>query len=155
MADFNATKGGTNANSYATVDEADDFFELDYSADEWATLSDTIKEKLLATATRQIDRLKVAFDKADSTQALKFPVDNTDDGFEAVKQACILQAFYLYRNSGEIHEAQRNAIAGVKAESLGQVSREMTGFNHFGILDAAALDKIRPFIDLTLKAQRG
>ena len=155
MADFKATKSSPTANSYATIDEADDFFELEYGADEWINLTDDTKEKLLTTATRMIDQLSPVYSKADDTQALNFPADNTDDGFTQAKQACIMQAFYLFQNADEIQEAQANRIQGLITESIGPVSRQISGFNSFGKYAPGVLGLLKNHIDLTATSQRG
>lgn len=156
MANFDATKGGPAANSYATTDEADDFFELDYTAGEWTNLDDDTKEKLLVTAARQIDRLKVKHDKLSAAQALKFPVDaGQEDGFAQAKEACIRQALYIFINQDNVDEARAGMIQGVKGESIGPVGKTMTGFNPFAQWAPGVLTLLADFVDLKMRSQRG
>ena len=76
---FDATKSGPKANAYADTDFADSLLDSIFGAEEWAVQTDDVKERLLITATRAIERLSVTEDKAAATQALKFPVDDADD----------------------------------------------------------------------------
>jgi hypothetical protein len=158
MANFDATKSSSTANSYATTSEADDFFEFQYGAEEWSDISDDDKERLLATATAMIDRLKPKYEKLDDSQSLNFPMENTDDsdedGFDEAKKACIIQALYLYKNNDAIAEAKQAALQGLKSESLGKVSRATSGLNPFYTFDPAALQNLKGFVDLSLKVSR-
>ena len=54
---LDVTKGGTAADSYASLVEANTLLGNTYGADEWASLSDADKEKLLRTATKDIDEI--------------------------------------------------------------------------------------------------
>lgn len=158
MATFDATKSGTTANSYATVDEADEYHELDFASEEWSSIGDEIKEKLLITATRQIDRFTAAFDKLDSTQALKFPMDveglDIGDGFEQANEACIRQALYVYQNQDSVNEGRGGIIQGVKSEAIGPMSKSFTGFNPFGKWFPGLLALLADWIDLEIKTYR-
>lgn len=158
MANFNATKGSASANSYVTTSEADDFFEYAYGSEDWFDISDDDKEKLLVSATRMIDQLKPKYSKAEDSQSLIFPCESNDedlgDGYDQAKQACIIQALYLYRNNDAIQEAKVGALSGVKSESLGKVSKSVTGFNSVFSIDPAAQQLIAPYVDRSLKVTR-
>lgn len=157
MANYDAIKSGTSANSYATIEEADDFYELQYGSDEWFDVSDDDKEKLLVTATTMIDGLKPRYDKLDDTQALNFPMstgDSDDDGYAEAKQATITQALYIYKNFDAIQEARQSALTGTKSESLGKVSRQMTGYNSTYSFDAMALQRLAPYTIQQLSVSR-
>jgi hypothetical protein len=59
---LDATIGGSTANSYVTVNEADTFFSSHYSltkASTWAALSTAQKESALKRATQILDTLRV------------------------------------------------------------------------------------------------
>ena len=58
--------------TYATVEDADDYFAASYGS-EWETISENQKQKLLITATRVIDRKDYQGEKLDKNQPLKFP----------------------------------------------------------------------------------
>ena len=159
MPTVDATKGGPNANTYMDDIDSLEFIDEFYGADEWALLSEDDRERLLITATRMIDRLNIVYDKADAAQALKFPVKNTqdaaDDGWEAVKEAVMLQAMYLMANHDAIQEAQNISIQGVKSESLSSVSKTTTGFNTFRRWHPDVLKVLAKYINLEFKTYRG
>lgn len=86
MADLVATVGGATANSYATVDDADDLAEsrATTQAATWRDSSDDdAKARALMTATAAIDAipsqsLDFVGDRATDTQALEWPRTGTD-----------------------------------------------------------------------------
>jgi hypothetical protein len=73
---LDATIGGASSNSYLTIAEADAYLESNYYASAWfmASTTNTIKDQLLAMATRGLDTL-VAWDGliVASTQKLAWP----------------------------------------------------------------------------------
>lgn len=77
-------------NSYASVEEADQYLNVKYGSN-WSTYDDDKKAILLVNSTREIDKRLYQGKKADENQPLKFPLiisgKQTDD--ELVKQACI------------------------------------------------------------------
>jgi hypothetical protein len=154
-----ATKGDAAANAYADANDADDFLDNIYGVEEWSQLVDDDKERLLITATKMIDRLTVTYDKADAAQALKFPItdpsDGTNDGWDAVQEATILQATYLLANNDAIQEAQNIGIQGVRSESLSSVSKSTTGFNPMRRWHPDVLKLLAGYIDLEFKLYRG
>lgn len=158
MAIFDATKGGPAANAYATIDEADEYFELDYTAQDWAALEDEQKEKLLVTASRQIDWMQAKYNKLDTSQALKFPMTTNQpdigDGFAQAREASIRQAFYLFQYQEDIEQARTGMIQGVKSESLGQMQRTITGFNPFSFWAPGVLQILSPFVTLEIRGHR-
>lgn len=80
-------------NSYASVEEADQYLNVKYGSN-WSTYDDDKKAKLLINSTREIDKRLYQGKKADENQPLKFPRiiagKPTDD--ELVKQCCIEMA---------------------------------------------------------------
>ena len=153
-----AEKSGTSANSYIGTVDADDYFDDLYGAEEWTPLVEDDKERLLITATKMIDRLSVGYDKAVDAQKLKFPVtipSDTDDGWDAVQEACCLQALYLLNNNDAIQEALNITIQGVKSESLSSVSKSTTGYNSFRRFHPDVLKLLAKYIDLDFKTYRG
>jgi hypothetical protein len=156
---INAEKGGADANAYADVNEAGDYLDDIYGAEEWIQLEEDDKERLLIMASKMIDRLSIAYEKASDPQALKFPItdpsDGANDGWDAVQEACILQAFFLLNNLDAIREAQNTAIQGVKTESLSSVSKSTTGFNFMRRWDPDALKLLASYINLEFKTYRG
>lgn len=70
---FDATSGGTTANSYLTVAEADDYFAGFTGSADWEALSLEEKQKHLVTATRSLDTELWAGIKKVNSQALEWP----------------------------------------------------------------------------------
>lgn len=58
---------------YCTVEEADKYFSSIFSANKWAELEETDKEKLLIEATRKLNKLKFAGFPVAVNQPLAFP----------------------------------------------------------------------------------
>lgn len=120
---IDATKGGQNANSYLDITTADAIADGDFFLyDTWSQLDATTKERLLKTATKMIDMLPIKYEKANSEQALKFPVNNDDDGFSSVQIACLYQAVYIYKHKDMLDNVIAVQNAGIKSRTLGKVS---------------------------------
>lgn len=56
MPTLDATVGGASSNSFATVSEADDYFDERLNTSDWDDASTDDKERALIMATRRIDR---------------------------------------------------------------------------------------------------
>jgi len=59
--------------AYATLTEANTYFDTKLNADAWDNADDTDKTKALEEGTRMIDRLNFAGEKAEESQTLQFP----------------------------------------------------------------------------------
>lgn len=149
------TKSSPNSNAYASVSEADGYFETLYGFEDWAELDGAVKERLLITATKQIDQLNVVFPKANTTQTLKFPVGGyagMDDGYDSAKLASILQAYHTFTNSGKIKERFGNKLEGIQAQTIGPISTTFApGSNPFDIYDPHAISLLAEYIDLSFR----
>ena len=71
-----ATLKSATANSYATLAEADTYFETAPSSATWDNKSDDQKNRALISACRWIDSLNYYGDRCDESQALKWPRNN-------------------------------------------------------------------------------
>jgi len=154
MANFDATKSGPSANSYATTIEADDYLEFEYGSDEWSSLDDDAKERLLVSATRLIERLTAKYEKFDENQALNFPMDTNPDGYDLAKEACIIQAMHLYKNHEQIQEGIAGNIVGLKSESLGKTSKQITAFNPLAKYASSVVKLLSDYTITTLQCTR-
>jgi hypothetical protein len=116
---FDATDGGPLANSYASVQFADDYFAAELYAAEWLALSNSVsgdlvkKQAALVKATRRLEKESwKGFRSSYSGQRLKHPrgwlID--DDGYwmtsqaviEPIKHAtCVLALFYLQNDPSQ------------------------------------------------------
>jgi hypothetical protein len=154
-----ATKGASDANSYATVAEADAYLDEIYGAEEWASLTDDNKGRLLISATKIIETLPVKYDKNADTQALKLPIDSDGeldtDGFDEAKTACIVQAFFLLVNIDSLIEARNMAIQGIRQENLRGVSKSISGFNLLRKYEPQVLLLLAKYFEFALQTYRG
>jgi len=123
---FNATAGSDSANSYATVQEADDYFAGTLGLSDWSALSLAKKQAVLVQATNRLDCERYGGQLTDRyVQALQWPrayvlsrdaTVNTDNSFDVnsfyyrspdvipreVKQAMFEQAYhYILKDAGE------------------------------------------------------
>lgn len=73
--------------AYATVTEADTYFESRLHSGTWIDASTADKTKALAMATQQIDHLDFAIAKNDEDQELEFPRGDDTVVPEAIKKA--------------------------------------------------------------------
>jgi hypothetical protein len=152
-----ATKGAADANSYATVQEADTFFNGIYGAEEWFAVDEDDKARLLITATKMLENLPLNYAKLADTQALKFPVDTglaTNDGWTAIKEACYWQALYILRNGETLKEALAGTIQGVKSTSVSGFSQALTGFNYLKKWHPSVLRLLGAYTNFEFKFQR-
>jgi hypothetical protein len=105
---IDATAGGTTANSYATLAEADTYFESKAYSSAWDAKTDAEKNTLLVDATRMIDYLfdfNGTITNTSPRQALKWPrtgaydcesiLIDADTIPDNVKYAQFEQALYL------------------------------------------------------------
>lgn len=152
------TKGAADANSYATVEEAEAFFATLYGAEEWSSMVTTAKEQLLIAATVAIDDIPLRYEKLDETQSLNFPVNNassTDDGFSRAKRSVFWQAFYLMKNFDSIEEARSNKIQGMRQEVISKIQKTTTGYNPFANYHPQVLKILSSFSDYNFIIRRG
>lgn len=137
-------------NSYISVTDANTYFGERYGGDAWTSLSSTLKEQALITATRKIDRLPIRGRKyLDSEfQPLAFPRDFDEDGIvhERVKQACCEEAFALTKT--ELQKRKELQQQGVKSFSLGKLSESYQGnsFSGNSLLSLEAIDLLNSWL---------
>ena len=103
MATLDATIGGSSANSYNSVVEADDYFESRVGGEGWAAL--TNKDTLLITAGYTMDDgFNYPGYKTSADQSMDWPrvtsdPDLADDVIpDKIKRGHLELAFYLYEN---------------------------------------------------------
>ena len=71
---INDLEGDANANSFCSLEEANDYFESKFTSGDWTVLSDDNKKRYILKASGTIDSLNTIYDKAVTTQGLKFPL---------------------------------------------------------------------------------
>ena len=75
-ASIDATISGANANSFVTLDEANNYFATVPESSTWDDKTVDQKKRALISATRWIDSFIYFGDRCDQGQALKFPRNN-------------------------------------------------------------------------------
>ena len=143
---IDATAGGASANSYITLDEADDFVEAMISSTDvsaWTTGTDDTRNRALTAAAQRLDRERFIGARATDTQALQwprtgvrkpdpyvntystgFPFRISDDYFtdeeipDQVKRAQIELAVYLKNNTDGISLSGLNDFKNIKIGSI-------------------------------------
>lgn len=70
---FDATAGGFSANSYATIEQLNDYFGGRYPSELWNGLSTLEQQQIATTATRRLDQESYYGLKTTDAQALQFP----------------------------------------------------------------------------------
>ena len=155
---LDATAGSDSANSYATVKEADELLNTVYGAEEWSLLEPEVKERLLISASRDIDDIPLAYNSVYESQSLNFPIkidNSTDDGMMAARKACIFQAMYLFDNTDAIREGRTGSMTGIRQETLSSISKTVTGFNHMRRWHPGVLKILAHYSDFSMKIGRG
>lgn len=127
MAELDATLGGSAANSYLSLDEADDLMELSLQSDAWENLQEDnedlsgMKAKLLAAGTKRIDQYSTWGEPAIVGQRLAFPsllfCDKTTPLIpDEVKRALI--AFVEFMLEDELVGLKKLQGEGVRSASI-------------------------------------
>ena len=70
---FDSTPASSTSNSYLSVTEADDYFAGRFGADKWSTFTNTQKQQLLVTSTKQLDTASFNGRKSKVIQSLQWP----------------------------------------------------------------------------------
>ena len=158
MPTIDSTMSGPDANCYCTLEEADEFLDEIYGAEEWLSATEEDRQRLLISATKVIESLPVMYDSYDEDQALWFPIVNTDDpeydGFAEAAEAVIWQALYMLKTHDEVEDGRVNSIQGVKSDSSGGVSTNYTGFNFMKKWSPKVLELLGDYIDFSITFQR-
>lgn len=130
---FDSTVGGPNANSYASVADADAYIALRLNAAEWTAADTATKQAALVTATSMLNEMFAwRGEPATTTQALHWPATDAIDcaGNDissttipaAVKNATYEQALYLLKFDAT--QTPTAIMQGLKSASVGSISSE-------------------------------
>ena len=123
-------------NSYVTLEEAEIIIADMFNADEWATMTDSNKEKALKTAVFQgLDLLSLRGTKLDTiTQVLEFPRSYETVVSNSVKMAQCYEAVEIARANYSAEKAQQEGIssksiagASVSYNTAGKTYKDKTG----------------------------
>jgi len=118
--------GRTDANSYATVAEADSYFEAHLYAAAWTAATAATKASALVMATRLVDS-QYQFNgyRAHDTQALQWPRRQRFDAPVAIHPQQQRQRFGAAPVHGETHYADYTALNGTLSERIDGAKAEL------------------------------
>lgn len=129
--------------TYATVEEADDYFNASFGSN-WEMIDWDIKEKLLVSATRNIDRVEYRGQKAEENQETAFPrIINgkpTDDSL--VMKACCEEAQAIYEK-GTTATADVDGVKSVTVQDTSIVFKDSADVSDY--VSDTADDLLRPY----------
>lgn len=116
--DINATPSNPEANSYLTLEEADEMLSGFLHADEWDALEEERQKRLLMTGTRLIDSYATWTQPKIEGQARAFPrsIDLADEIPLRVKEA--LCEYLDFMAEGTMVQIKRMQAEGVTSASL-------------------------------------
>ena len=151
---IDATVSGANSNSYATLTEANTYFDARLHTANWTAALDDDKNRALAMATRRIEQEKFYGDRATDTQKLKFPRVNIGflDGIlldniipEMLKEAQFELAIHLLATD----MSQKSVDTGNIAEaSVGSISVKYAIDKNDNV--STSYDELPPFVESLL-----
>ena len=134
--------------SYLTNSEADEYFESRPYSSEWDTINEDEKTKLLAQATRLMERLNYVGNKADVEQELEFPRGDDTEIPSAIKDACSEIAYAILSGRDIEKEHELLGAQGLSNE-VGRLSFSVETINLarlHSIPSILAWNFIRPYL---------
>lgn len=150
-----ATPKSTTANSYATVADADTYFDERLNSSNWTGAVADDKARALIMATRRIDSEEFYGYKTTDGQALKWPREgayndddeeyDTDTVPAIVEQATYELAVYLL-NSGTSDPFVDTGLEEYKRVKVGQLEVERSGAFRAAKLPENVYNLLRPVI---------
>lgn len=156
--------GLPDANSYATLSEANAAIDYALGAEDWGELTDDDKMRYLVAATEMIDALPCVYERADASQALLYPIAKPISGttkilgYAEAKKACIKQALHLSKTYEIFTSAENDSIEALKNKNLGGVYMEKlsAGVNPFHKYDGSLFRLLAPYLRMDFnKISRG
>lgn len=163
---FNSTAGGASANSYVSVEDADNLIERRLHVTNWTGSTSATKKSGLMWATRILDRYYWKGEKTFSTQALRHPrtymldldgneLDGTTIAFFLVEATVELTLFLIE----EDRTADPDGI-GFKRLKIGSLELEPDTVRAPAVLPKSVIDLINPYLtspinSSVMRLQRG
>ena len=149
-----ATAGAANANSYATLTEAQAYHDVHLYADTWNNAEDDNKIIALIWATRMLDEV-CQWDgvKVQQSQSLRWPRSwvYDQDGYvfpnDSIPQWLKNVTAELARHllSKDRLQAMEDAIAGLKSVQAGSVSVEFDSMDRISALPISVQQMLEPY----------
>lgn len=138
----------TKDGKYATVGEADNYFDQVLNSDAWSDAVEADKEKALIMATRVIDQLNYEGEIAADGQELQFPRDDDTSIPQNVRDACCEEAFALIDNRDIELERDNLRVSSQGYSSVKTSYKETMATPNLvaGILSTKAWDLLLPYL---------
>ena len=129
--------------TYATVEEADDYFTASFGSS-WDSLGDYDKEKLLISATRNIDRAEYRGQKVEESQPLEFPrlINGKETSEILLMKACCEEAQAIYEK-GTSATADTDGVKSVRVQDTTIEFKDSSEKSDF--VSDTADDLLRPY----------
>lgn len=150
-----STPKSTTANSYATVADADTYFDERLNSSNWTDAAADDKARALIMATRRLDSEEYRGYKTLEAQALKWPregaYDDDDEEYDPdtvpgiVKESAYELAIYLL-NSGANDPFVDTGLEEYKRVKVGQLEVERSGSFRAAKLPENVYNLLRPVI---------
>lgn len=118
MPEINATAQDSAANSYLTLDEANEGMDSYLHAVEWQDLEEDTRARLLIVGSRLIDQCYSYPPKFLSTQSLAFPTSIETDGAVPAEVKRALLEYCDFMAAGDLDHLKRLQAEGVTNMSL-------------------------------------
>ena len=139
---------GDITQSYATLAEAQTYFNSRLDSDDWDDASESDKTKSLVQATKSIDRLNFLGSKTSSTQDRQFPRYDDSETPQDIKDATCEEAIMLV--GGATIALEREA-SKMRAQTFGAVKTvfdtDMASLHlSAGLVSSVALDILHPYL---------
>lgn len=142
--------------SYATVQDADDYFGAKFGS-EWSGIDQEDKKKLLISATREIEKLCYQGHKVDEEQPLKFPRQIcckvvAEDDYRLIECCCEV-ANAIYQCSLNAQNIMIGNADKIKSMSVGDtsISFQDNASIETDVFDAVAMPIIKKYLRCFLK----
>jgi hypothetical protein len=149
---FDATAGGASANSYISVEDADDLMARRLHETNWTGATSATKKASLMWATRILDRYNWKGTKTSSTQALRHPRTYILD-LDGNELSGTTIAFFLEEATVELAlfliEDDRTADPdgmGFKRLKVGSLELEPDTVRAPNVLPKSVIDLINPYL---------
>lgn len=133
---------------YISIYDADSYFNTRFNSNLWNGVNDTDKTKLLTTATRMIDTLNYAGDKADEDQEFEFPRGDDIVVPISIKYACCEIAYALLSGYDPEYELRNlsNTVSSFDQARIQNNDKSLHEARTNGIPSTIAWDLLRPFL---------
>ena len=136
------------ANTYVTLEEANNILEAVFDYEEWKLLTDEQKKTCLVNATNKINLLAVKGSKLDTEQALIFPRNWETAVSDKVKMAQCYEALEICRYNYKREREMNSGIVSRGIESVAVTYAKQSN-NQKGLYSKDSFNFLREYLILT------